>query len=272
MIIVTGLGRSGTSFTAKVLSEAGARFMGEWFDENIKAGMEYPKVAAINNLLRTGGAYSIDEAISKLGMPEIKSELSEGVIVKDPKFVLTLDFWIKSGINIEHIVYCSRDYKQIFKSSIKSGRGSVGDVKAVFIPTFYGANVYFTFLERMFFKITSDAGIPVTRVHFPESTKDWAEIEKLSFIAGREKLKEAWERCKRPEMVSSGKEKEKSLSAIYAGLARKDREYLSNAATLTDGNSPEGRENSMKRLERAFRIKMVHPVRNFFLKKDKRQA
>ncbi|MGC2423710.1 MAG: hypothetical protein WA666_05080 [Nitrospirota bacterium] len=266
MIIITGIGRSGTSFTAKVLSDAGANLKGDWFDEKIRAGMEYKKVAEINNLLIQGSASSLDMAISRLGQSEIKSELSGSVIIKDPRFVLTLDLWLAAGTDVEHIVYCARDYKEIFDSSLKTGVGGVGDVSnGVFIPTFNGAKVYFTYLERMFFKLAKDHGIPITTVNFPLSAENFSEFEKLAFLADKERLRNSWEKLRRPREIGSHAARvnvpddDQRLRDAFVQLSQKEQELAELKAKLAE--SAKVRDSLPRKLERTFRKKLVHPVR-----------
>jgi hypothetical protein len=277
MIIVTGAGRSGTSFTAKVLCEAGANFKGDWYDDKIRAGMEHPKVANLNKLLRAGSASSLEEAVSMLGIPEIKSELSGGVVIKDPKFMLTLDLWLAGGYEIEHIIYCARDYKEIFDSSMKSGRGGIGDINGLFIPTYESARIYFTYLERTFFNQAKAAKIPVTIISFPKSAQDFSEIEKLAFLVDKKNLRDAWEKVRTPEKIGSQTEKIPKQDEAFADSAQKDnkiKELLVNEATLIGRISElelkvaiaEKMNNASlpKKIERSFRKKFLYPIKDLF--------
>ena len=255
MIMITGLGRSGTSFTAKVLSEAGANFKGDWYDEAIKAGMEYSDVVQINQLLRTGEAASFDESVRHAGVGDIKSKLRDGVIIKDPKFMQTLDFWIESGINIEHIIYCSRDYREIYDSATRSGRGNIGGMDGIY--TFQGAQIYFTYLERTFFKQAAFSNIPVTRISFPKSVNDFSEIEKLSFVVGSANLKKAWEKTRNRNRVSGNVE---NIADVDVG--EKLAELILKVQRLEKQLFDCEKMGAFRRLERDFRRKLLHPLKN----------
>ncbi len=262
MIIITGIGRSGTSFTAKVLCEAGAALKGDWYDETVKAGMECPKTVRINELLRLGAASSFDEAVCQAGVGDIKSEFQDGVIIKDPKFMQTLDFWIESGINIEHIIYCSRDYREIYDSAIRSGCGNIGGVTGIY--TFHGAQVYCTHLERIFFRQAAFSNIPVTTIYFPKSVKDFSEMEKLSFIAGRENLKNAWEKTRNQSKVSAN-----ANNIADVNVGEKLTELLRKVGRLERQLSDCENMGPLRRLERDVRRKVLYPLKKRTKKMDK---
>ena len=294
MIIITGIGRSGTSFTAKVLCEAGVDFKGNWFDEKIKAGMEYDKVADLNNRLMKGLASSLDEAIAQSGAPEIKSELSGGVVVKDPRFILTLDFWLSAGFRIEHIIHCARDYREVYDSSTKSGCGIGGDlISGINILSYEGFKIFSSHAERIFFRLAAKSGIPVTTIWFPKSVNDFSEVEKLGFLVDRERLKEAWERTRRPDMVGSkagqiteADDKQKLFNA-YAKLGQKEQQIRHMEQRIADINLELGLKEEQldrradeinqltkelselkaswpKKMERTFRKKIVIPTKELF--------
>ncbi len=199
---MTGIGRSGTSFAAKVLSEAGACLKGDWFNEDIKAGMEFDSMALLNNEIMHGNAGSVDGAISNLGIENIKPLLGSGTFFKDPRFVLTFNEWMESDYEIEHIVYCKRDYREIYESSIKSGHGLAGDLEAgIVILSFSGFVSCFSYIEKSFFQTVKRAGIPVTVLDYPRSVLEFSEIEKLGPLVDVNNLKDAWEKVRNPENI-----------------------------------------------------------------------
>lgn len=199
MVVITGIGRSGTSFTAKVLNEAGACFKGAYFDNSIKAGMESEPMARLNNEIMFGRASTVEEAISSLGIEDFKTELEDGVFFKDPRFILTLSEWLESGYNIEHIIYCSRDYREIYQSSLASGHGMAGDPDAgIVILSYTGFVTCFSYMEKMFFRIAKQAGVPITFLYYPRSVLDFAEFEKLGSLFDLKSLKDAWLKVRKP--------------------------------------------------------------------------
>jgi hypothetical protein len=84
MLVITGPGRSGTSMLGQFCCRLGFNPGGEWCDA-IDAGMEHPRVAAINAALyrearRTGG---VSEALAKYRYEMSSLDLA---VVKDPRF------------------------------------------------------------------------------------------------------------------------------------------------------------------------------------------
>jgi len=84
MLVITGPGRSGTSMLGQFCRSVGYNPGGEWCDE-IDAGLEHPRVAAINDALfreaRTTGA--VTEALAKYRREMAAIDLA---VVKDPRF------------------------------------------------------------------------------------------------------------------------------------------------------------------------------------------
>jgi len=84
MIIITGPGRSGTSVLAQFCLKMGYNPGGSWYD-CVDAGMEHPRVAAINDALflevtRTGAVQkALDEHREEMRSLDL-------IVVKDPRF------------------------------------------------------------------------------------------------------------------------------------------------------------------------------------------
>lgn len=200
MIIITGIGRSGTSFAAKLLDDAGANFKGSWYSTEVNAGMEYNEVVRVNQEIYHGRAKSVKEAITGLGFARLEEELGRGVMVKDPRFLMTIREWLDSGFDVEHIIYCRRKYEDIYRSSLKSGAGLGGfGPDAISITSFSGFNACFSFAEKMFFYAAEQKGVPVTIIDFPKSLNDFSEVRKLSAFVSIEKLQGSWGRVRNPD-------------------------------------------------------------------------
>jgi hypothetical protein len=84
MLVITGPGRSGTSMLGQFCRSIGFNPGGEWCDE-IDAGMEHPRVAAINDAIyrevrTTGGVF---ETLAKYRHEMASIDLA---VIKDPRF------------------------------------------------------------------------------------------------------------------------------------------------------------------------------------------
>lgn len=124
MIVVTGMHRSGTSLAALVMQAFGADFgasdrlygADDWNANGYLERLDVVDVnsRAITGFARTrGGAQAMASQLSYLRMPSIKridgrldslapdvaevSDSLDGLIVKDPRFCLTLDGWSRHG-------------------------------------------------------------------------------------------------------------------------------------------------------------------------------
>lgn len=78
LLVITGTGRCGTSFVAKVCRECGYDTGGTW-DDAVDAGFEHPKVIKINEQIWTNGAAGREllAAIRRI----------DARVIKDPRFV-----------------------------------------------------------------------------------------------------------------------------------------------------------------------------------------
>ncbi|MBT8763020.1 hypothetical protein KFV02_03645 [Desulfohalobiaceae bacterium Ax17] len=126
MIIVTGSGRSGTSFLCKVLMRCGCHFRGGW-DEKIKAGLEDPLIVHFNEeLFKNYGLNTVtdflsDEQVAELAYKykiPLKKCAQQINFVKDPRFCKTLEVWLKAGAKVEFVIVCLRNISSVVKSAI----------------------------------------------------------------------------------------------------------------------------------------------------------
>jgi len=287
MFIITGIGRSGTSFTARVLSEAGARFNSVWFDKDIKAGMEADVMAYLNNEIMHNKAASVDEAIANLGIEDIRKDLVKGIFIKDPRFLLTVNEWLESEYDIEHIIYCRRDYREIYESSATSGHGIAGNPEeGIVILTYSGFVTCFSYMEKRFFETAKRSGVPVTVLDYPKSVLDFSEIEKLGALVDPGKLKDAWEKVRNPDKLREPNAEFssiwdiisnnlKEISELEQALAEKDgfieSQKLRYENIIAKQQSVMAKYESrivyipwLKNLERSVRKKIIYPVKNMF--------
>lgn len=118
--IITGTGRSGTSFVAKCFERLGYDLGGEW-KPDVRAGLECPEsVAANQEILSACVQYNFTPG--RIGFPtckdsaliaeqqRVRDALSAIThpIIKDPSCANTLDVWIHAG-KVERVIFCLRD-------------------------------------------------------------------------------------------------------------------------------------------------------------------
>ena len=177
MVIITTIGRSGSSFLTKWLSECGLDVGSEQWFKPFNAGMENKKASIINAMLVQSlikkEKINIYDAWS--GIHTLRSD-----IVKDPQFLMhpeIIENWWHVRKDLK-IVYLDRDFKKIAESQKK-------------IPQ-WTAPVYRCFPELMkvqefeFLDMVDDLQIPIKRFTYPdfltqidfliESLSEWIEL------------------------------------------------------------------------------------------------
>ena len=115
MLIVTGTGRSGTSFVAKWLYHCGKiDYEPNWID-NYNAGFEPQSVSRVNGAIFIGND-------KELSLPEHILEFIEKIdlkLVKDPLFFYpnVINYWAKVKKDIK-ILVCLRNFEDVYKSRV----------------------------------------------------------------------------------------------------------------------------------------------------------
>lgn len=136
MKIITGSGRSGTSFVAKIIDKL-APLQGEYlWEEEVRAGMETKDIVDANKMLFSMNGKSEPYATDWLNKNEIVNALSNaGTLiravgdrysnqwVKDPLFSKTLQVWIDAHVAVERVIICTREPFKSMQSAIASKRG-----------------------------------------------------------------------------------------------------------------------------------------------------
>lgn len=137
MHVVTGSGRSGTSFVSQILSELGAEFLGnlDW-DKESRAGLENKEIVDINKLMFSINQLNHPHAIDWLTpkqkdhclnvltpMIEYIDIKFDAKWIKDPLFTKTLDVWHSGGLKIETLVICTRNPWDMASSANKTSKG-----------------------------------------------------------------------------------------------------------------------------------------------------
>ncbi len=135
MILITGLGRSGTSFVAECFNELGYNPGGR-FRESINAGWEHPPVHVLCRELLAGplkvrfptcqqSEELLDKPISETNPLPLRTRLQESFlnqktgemmkVIKSPFLLPLLDLWIHAGL-VDSVVQPSRTLAQIARS------------------------------------------------------------------------------------------------------------------------------------------------------------
>lgn len=136
MKIITGSGRSGTSFVAQIINKiAGIEGDVKW-DKESRAGMETKEIVDMNKMLFFLNGKDAPYANLWLNQAEIgkakycaKSVLQKVAEnyqqkwVKDPLFSKTLQLWIDCHIDVETVIICTRNVVDSAKSAKKTGKG-----------------------------------------------------------------------------------------------------------------------------------------------------
>ena len=191
MHIITGLGRSGTSFIAEIIKACGIDVGGD-YNKEIDAGFEHPDVTRFNKIILSGDYWHTEEQKKEL------SRISQDVLVaKDPRFVFTIGTWLLAGAKIDSVYFCARAYKEIFESSNRTWAGSM----AIFNGTDYGNWLAIAQgLTYAFFEIIDRYAIPLYPIFYPKSLHNFNKINSLCALGIQgDKLKEAWVKIRRSE-------------------------------------------------------------------------
>jgi hypothetical protein len=135
MIVISGPGRSGTSFLATLYRELGFDPGGGWRDD-IRAGLEAADVVEINTLLCTElnapvgppprpklgeqHWHRVAELADKHGK-KLRGIAKDREVAKDPRFAWTLRIWLEAGAEIEHLVMTMRKVEDVIGSAGYAG-------------------------------------------------------------------------------------------------------------------------------------------------------
>jgi len=189
MHIITGLGRSGTSFIAEIINACGIDVGGD-YNKEIDAGFEHPDVTRLNKIIISGDYWHTEEQKQELRV------ISQDVqVAKDPRFVFTIGTWLLAGANIDSVYFCERAYKEIFESSNRTWAGSM----AILNGMDYGN--WLTIAQGLtyaFFEIIDRYAIPRHEISYPESLHNFNKIYSLRALdISEDKLKEAWGKVRR---------------------------------------------------------------------------
>jgi len=197
VIVITGVGRSGTSFLAQVYRELGFDPGGRWMPA-VSAGFEDDDVVAANELvahdlglLFLGGPRPMAPKRAGEGFlaglrPRRPSSSPDGfdtiepdrigpavdhhrdrlralaaahVVVKDPRFCWTLPVWLRAGAGIDHVVLSTRAMGAVIASRRAAGHLRYRTEAAATNELLYGLGVCVAAL--------SEYDVPHSVVRFP---------------------------------------------------------------------------------------------------------
>lgn len=136
MKIITGSGRSGTSFVAKIIDKL-APFQGEYlWEEEVRAGMETKEIVDANKMLFSINGKEVPYATNWITGKEVEKAISDagsiiraigeryqGQWVKDPLFSKTLQIWLDAKAPISKVIICTRDPHKSAQSARETNRG-----------------------------------------------------------------------------------------------------------------------------------------------------
>lgn len=176
LIVITGVGRCGTSFMARVFKNLGYDVRGNWYEKR-RAGFEDPDVIKINEGILKGEDHRAQiKAIS-------------GKVVKDPRFVTsakTLDQW---KIRDLFVIYMQRNPLEIVKSQKNNPEMNT--------PTYRCFPELITQKETEFFDKLRELKIPHRVFEFPKILDNCENtIKTLEPLTGKtaDEIKLAWEK------------------------------------------------------------------------------
>lgn len=140
MNIITGSGRSGTSFVAKLIYQLDQKGVSDGliWENDIRAGLEDKLIVDANKQLFAWNnkkrPYSIEwltlyeqayarQQMAEKGDIDLLNKLYDKTWVKDPLFSKTLKIWLDSGLKVDHLVLCTRNPHTSMISAKRVNRG-----------------------------------------------------------------------------------------------------------------------------------------------------
>ena len=176
MLVITGLGRCGTSFVSAILERCG-RGPGGDFNPEVRAGYENPRLSEINNVI--GRSYPV----SGPGCAEpfrAQIQACPRLVVKDPRFVSkpgVLDAWLRFRQDLKFLVMFREP-----RDSVASARASISKDRT---PETFGEDVLSA--ERaldvaMWTLLRSNA--PFAVVRFPSVLRDPGSLYEALWYLG----------------------------------------------------------------------------------------
>ena len=184
MIVITGPGRSGTSFLANLYQNLGFDPGGGW-EADKRAGLEERSVVKMNTkLCEELGApigppprtplgqqrwHLVNELADKHGK-KLRKLAEEREVVKDPRFCWTLRVWVAAGAPIEHVVLTLRRVEDVIGSAAHAGMRK--PVDQVSVEQLNNARSTVTYRIGAVVTAAAESGIPYSTLWFPNYLSD----------------------------------------------------------------------------------------------------
>lgn len=171
MLVITGLGRSGTSCLANYCDMLGFSTGGKWIDK-INAGREHREAIMINNTIWDGcAAGRIDFSYLKEDIRSIENK-----VIKDPRFTwpcpYILKVWAKYA-NDFRLVLCHRNF-----DSVAASKTAIGSTKLTSSDDC--RETFFMFMERVL-----ELNIPFRVLKFPDFLEQYDLVHEALSIFGK---------------------------------------------------------------------------------------
>ncbi len=219
MIVITGPGRSGTSFIASLYQNLGFDPGGGWENDK-RAGLEERKVVKMNtDLCEELGAPIGPPPRTPLGKQRwdlvgtladkhgkrLRKLAEERAVVKDPRFCWTLRVWVAAGAPIEHIVLTLRKVEDVIGSAAHAGmRKPVDEVSE---EQLNDARSTVTYRIGAVLTAAAESGLPYSALWFPDYLNDPEALHaSLAFPkpVSLDAFMEGFRRTVKPEFVNFG--------------------------------------------------------------------
>lgn len=144
MIVITGPGRSGTSFLAALYRSLKFDPGGGWRDD-VRAGYEEFETVKINDELCKrlsvqfgtprppfgSERWDLVPALAESFGPEMRDLSTRWEVVKDPRFCWTLPVWAMAEARIDHVVVTLRRVDDVVASGQHAGMANAEDLQDV---------------------------------------------------------------------------------------------------------------------------------------------
>jgi len=168
--LITGTGRSGTTFLAHVLHNAGLDF-GDSSPEGIGSegdpvggGMEHSQFATLNAKLMYDINHFPLEQIIENNSDAMKQKWPQ--YIKDPRYLITWPIWEKVSMRPQHVFFCTRNTESTNQSIFQTTNWNIENPSVL----------YMHFYECLLYVLEKE--IPHTFVHYPRLAKDKTYAEK----------------------------------------------------------------------------------------------
>ena len=173
MLIITGLGRCGTSFMAKFFSSMGHDIGDSSWNKDINAGMEHIDAVEANSSL-SGRIKCIGTKRENLLINRINNP-----IFKDPRMMdeRVLERWWEQRQDFRLLI-CHRNFDSIYKSRMKHAR-SIWPTRDLEHTPLINAAIFGKCITKII-----ELRIPYEIIYFPRFLDEWEDVYNVLDRAG----------------------------------------------------------------------------------------